>query len=435
MITKEKLIEKLTVIFKQDGKSVVESILKGFNAKNVSAVPVSEYENLMNVIRKYSEKHSILSPSRAHRWSKCAGSVKTEQAYVNTSSEAAQIGTNAHEMADYCLKNNKDTKDYVSEEFTVTSQMRYAVQQYLDYCRSLISQYPKALWYSEAKIGIEAIYSGMYGTCDFFLMDEESGRIFVVDYKNGAGVVVNIKDNKQLICYGIGAAYKKLKFRPKYKSVTTVIVQPNTGGETIKTQTYTKAQLEKHRKELNKAAKIAMSEDNTLVAGKHCKWCDHAMSCSVYRQAAKDIIQFNDDGNVIAVDTLSDDELGKLYFQATDILSDWIKAIYGETFRRLEKGKAIPDLYIVPKRANRSWVDAAEPILVDLYGEGAFKLVEKELKSPAQIEQLLGKKDFAETLSDYTQKKSSGFKIGTDKEKAISVESRSAKTAFGVIKS
>ena len=48
-------------------------------------------------------QHSVLSPSGAHRWMRCPGSIAAESGMPDTSSKYAAEGTAAHELASKCL--------------------------------------------------------------------------------------------------------------------------------------------------------------------------------------------------------------------------------------------------------------------------------------------------------------------------------------------
>lgn len=102
--------------------------------------------------------HAKLSPSSAHRWMRCAGSVILEKDLPDSSSEHADLGTAAHFLASECLEQGKNAADFeghtiviikgnalwideatespVSNFFTVEAEMVENVQIYLDAVRS-----------------------------------------------------------------------------------------------------------------------------------------------------------------------------------------------------------------------------------------------------------------------------------------------------------
>ena len=49
--------------------------------------------------------HAILSASSAHRWLKCTRSARLEETFPDSTSEAANEGTLAHELAEAKLRN------------------------------------------------------------------------------------------------------------------------------------------------------------------------------------------------------------------------------------------------------------------------------------------------------------------------------------------
>ena len=70
--------------------------------------------------------HAQLSASGSSRWLNCPGSVHAESIYPpdGEGSEFAIEGSMAHELADLCLKKNRDAESYigkkVSQAFNLT---------------------------------------------------------------------------------------------------------------------------------------------------------------------------------------------------------------------------------------------------------------------------------------------------------------------------
>ena len=176
-----------------------------------------------------AKSHSKLSPSASKRWMTCAGSIKLQEklGIENSTSKFAAEGTVAHEVHELCLVKNLDANDYLGKkfkadgfEFVVNKNMAEAVQESLDYIRDRIEE--AALEDMRVEILVEVKASLSYigipgldgGTSDVVLLfwapnEDEPGKeylhsIEVLDYKHGAGVVVEAEDNTQALNYTLG---------------------------------------------------------------------------------------------------------------------------------------------------------------------------------------------------------------------------------------
>jgi len=183
--------------------------------------------------------HAKLSPSGAHRWMACAGSVVLEAAYPDSSSSYAREGTAAHELAALVLESPPATaQDYVGKriefeddgetiQWPITQDMADHVQTYVDYVRE---QAKGCTLLVERKLPIGHMTSEVdaTGTGDAVILDAANRRVTVVDLKFGMGVRVDAEGNPQALMYGSGAL-EEYGIAVDFETVRVVIHQPRLG--------------------------------------------------------------------------------------------------------------------------------------------------------------------------------------------------------------
>lgn len=184
--------------------------------------------------------HARLSPSDSKRWTNCTASIAFQEAnehrVKDNSSDASREGTDAHDWATKVLM-KQITEDTIPESF------RTPVMSYVNHCNSLVQDGEltnlKACL-DEAELGFDPPTHAVFveeeiplfyqpeqtGTADFIAIVPD--RVYVRDYKHGAGVLVSTQENTQLAIY----AYSVIRhLQPAYNfsddtMVDIAIVQP-----------------------------------------------------------------------------------------------------------------------------------------------------------------------------------------------------------------
>jgi hypothetical protein len=97
-----------------------------------------------------------------------------------------------------------------------------------------------------------------------------------------------------------------------------------------------------------------------------------------------------------------------------------INALREFAYNRACAGEKIPGFKLVDKRATRKWTDKAE-LEARLTSEDVDFYEAPELKSPAQVEKIMGKKKFARLVGDLVKKESSGHTLVPESDPRPSV--------------
>lgn len=328
------------------------------------------------------QAHSPLGASGAERWMNCPGSVTLLKALDLPETDEPDYrreGTAAHEALAHCLQKDVATWEIVGQKFydtEVTAGMADAISVFLQVARSHRTEGSKIL--IEQRIQFKQHKDG-YGTVDY--AEIAGNRLDVDDYKHGIGVAVDVEHNPQVMYY----AYGILQDHPEIKDVYLRIVQPRAfhpEGPVRLWVTTADVIREWAETELIPAMN-AVEIDNSLDAGKWCRFCPAKLVCPLMKSLFGAAMQANPKN----IPNLSDEELGRSY-QYTEAVKSYLKAMEEETFRRLNLGREVPDVKLVYKKANRVFKDGALEVFRDKFGGEAY--TEPELKTPAQMEALGG---------------------------------------------
>ena len=336
---------------------------------------------------------------------------------------AARQGKCAHLVAQRVLEAGPNAKpyarDYVGQTFfdvEVTEEMAEHVQLYVDTVLKIAS-IPGVQYWIERKFSLASLNPPMpmFGTADFSAYDPATRTLYVVDLKYGMGAV-EIKDNKQTRYYALGV-WLSLPPEDIVETVTMMIVQPRMDHPDgfVRPETIHAADLSQFAVELLDAARATQDPKAPLHSGDHCKFCPAKPICPELYRKTQEIAATEFDEMPVAVPpapaSLSPEQLSRV-MKLLPILDDWSAAVKEHVERQLRAGEPIEGFKLVERRAERKWIDEDEAaeVIEEIAGVGVDIYIE-QLKSPAQIEKLVGKKTFKEKIAQHVVKKSSGLKL------------------------
>lgn len=368
--------------------------------------------------------HSLIGASSMHRWAACPGSVNLSKDIPRVDSEFAAEGTRAHEVAEKVLRGQGWPHD-------VTPEMREHVQVYTDFVVGLRARCVPLLIEHRFDISDYFKIPGIYGTADCVGYDPETKHLIVVDLKYGAGVFVDAYDNEQLKYYALGAL---VSLKLPVRSVELVVVQPRieSDGGPIRRHTLSPLDLVDFAADLERAARATFEPDAPLVAGEHCRFCPAAGVCPELSKTALEIAA-QDFEPVKSTGPLSPrftpEQLGE-YLDAIPKVEAWVESVRALAYATAMSGGYVPGYKLVQKVGRRHWCDPEQATkhLADV--PEAFEPA--KLKTPAQVEKVLGKRR-ARELEGLIATVSSGLTLVHDSDRRKPMQPSDAASDFEVL--
>lgn len=341
--------------------------------------------------------HARWSPSGAHRWMPCPGSLVLEEGYGDSTSKYAAEGTAAHDLAARCLTSGLDAADAIGESieadgfaFTVDQDFAANVQTYLDLVRDLVKSTGGCLLVEQA-LPLQHLTGepDAVGTGDAVILTDDEA--ICIDLKFGRGVGVSAEDNYQLKMYGLGALHLYAGLG-EFKRVRGIICQPRANsGPTVSEDSWTVEALSEFASEIGVAVQqsILAADPGSdigdfLQAGeKQCRFCKAKASCPALRATVAAVMfsepsvdEFPDltavqPDNVAVFDQVSKERavdvgqydaeiIGKL-LPHLSLVELWCKTVRDRGEELLHAGVAVPGYKLVQgKKGNRAWADADE---------------------------------------------------------------------------
>ena len=343
--------------------------------------------------------HALLSPSAAHRWMECPGSMAwPENTQDGESSTFADDGTASHEWASRCLNDLTDAEYFLGDKielngnlYTMDEARVELVQTYLDLVRE------RAIGrelFIEHRIDLsEWLGPDQGGTLDAGVIGDD--YIDVIDLKGGSGHKVYASyvagskrlPNHQLGLYAAGLLRDAALLGKRIARVNLIIVQPKLYH--IDIQDFSVAEILELVDRARKAATLVhraraldpcSAEAQGLMSPSEatCLWCRPKAQCQKLAQFVKD--ETASDFETIEVDPPQPTDLSMNY-AAVPLILQWCYAVQTAVHNAVAEGgevlgsDGLPLKFVEGKMGSRKWIDeeAAAAALVGQIGPKAYQ--------------------------------------------------------------
>lgn len=322
-------------------------------------------------------KHATYGGSGAYRWMICHGSVKlAEAAPPEQKDKYRDEGTAAHELLDRCLKERCFDASYGLAMYGYNGEPEWAegiesgVQIALDYVLGILEAYEDAILFVEQEFNFPTMVDpdNSYGTTDVAIYVPSLNMLFIMDYKHGAGRVVEVVENKQLMFYGTGTVFTLFEQYPEIKDATVVltVIQPRKPHKdgVVRPWVTTTARLMIFRDEVDAAIIATKSPTAPLVPGEaQCDFCPCKVMCPALELKAVQLARNNARSikdiivqGVPPPQSLTIERIVEL-LQAKDLIYKYLDAIEKFAYGYMAQGHPIPGYKLVESQARRKWFD------------------------------------------------------------------------------
>lgn len=354
--------------------------------------------------------HALLSASGAYRWTVCTKSARLEDTFPDSSSWAAQEGTIAHALAEYCLLNGVEAADVNGEmcpelltfvghhiaedgdwQSELTSMQRY-VQEYVDYVMAIPGER-----FTEQRVDFSHIIPEGFGTSDAIILNGDTAD--VVDLKFGKGKKV-YADGPQAKLYAIGAL-KDLGFIfDNVKAIRLHIHQPRLDWVDVHEMTI--EELNEYADWIKTRAALAWDGTGEFVAGNHCDFCRARKLCAARAEANLKVAQEEFGAPCPKAEVLTIEQIAGLIDRVGQI-AKWCGDIEDYALEQALLGVEVPGYKLVEGRSTRKWSDellvATAMTAAGLTNDQIYNM---KLIGMTEAEKLLGKKSEVFALATKT---------------------------------
>lgn len=340
--------------------------------------------------------HRKFSPSQSERFTLCRGSVNLlQRTPPRPTSKWAEEGTQAHNVLEYALRNSieraadvltlADFAYITFENDDKRKEFCASVDDALDYVFALLQEidllHGDAVLFVESEVHppVSSAPGEASGFCDIAIYSASARRLWVMDYKHGAGIAKAVIGNSQVKQYACGFLFQdNSSVDPaNVDTVTLVIIQPRAfhpDGD-IRAYDTTPAALFDYLMELDAIIEDCQRPDAPLTPGEdQCRFCDARTTCPAAEAAALRSISTTFAAvRDVAEPRLPDPkqlDVQRLAYikQSRSLIVGWLDAVDKHIDELMRSGQEVPGFKMVQTRAEREWYGDDKEVISKLAG-------------------------------------------------------------------
>lgn len=359
------------------------------------------------------QKHAkIFSPSKSSLWLQCYLSTVFNDGQNNESNEAAEFGTECHELGSLQIVKALGISDYEGNAKSIEEaikrfkhydgSMQEIANKYTDFAVSTY-EYEKANSKEKPLILIEqqldlGFGDDSVGTLDLgIISDRNGGTLTIVDLKTGHLPIQSFdkelnRPNPQLALYSL-ACYKCFKDVYPIKNIRLVIYQPVINN-TSEYEMGIDELLAFEKDVVEPAVKAIKSGDKTAKENSKCKYCPGLVYCKKKLDSARNLVDLERN-----IDTLTEEEIAGILPKCDDYIA-YFEKVKEHCLKKAIKGQKYAGFKLVHSRVTRKIVDEGK-VAKALEELGYSPYQTPKLLGITELTRILGKDKFKELVSPY----------------------------------
>jgi hypothetical protein len=261
--------------------------------------------------------------------------------------------------------------------------------------------------------------------------------VCAIDFKYGAGNLVDVEENKQLMQYALGVYFAiPEEDRETIERVRLIIFQPRIPDGVQSIEFEVTDLLEFHKQLLDKA-RDTENFDAPLSAGEWCKYCPAQLGCSEFERYTSDELEIQYAPVPMTPDfTMMDAQKLSKFLKAETLITKAFENAKQYALGLILKGEDVPGFEAKKSLGNREWIMPVVPknstvtgeevlanLLQNKFGNYEYddNFFERKFKSPKKVEDLAKSINKNIDLSEFTTRQEKGWALSKIKGKAAKI--------------